>query len=174
MAVAPLHGKWFAPLEVYPGSSVPDGPTAAALLVVYLVTGIPVGIDVIGIGGSVYDSANLTEGANAVAINNSEGVPDLRDKSEKLKFINVRAASYWGLREALDPDNGLNLALPPDSHLLAELCAPRFKLTSRGIQIEAKEDITARLGHSPNRADAVVMAWWVGAYPTGADLISFG
>lgn len=160
MVNAPLHGNWFAPLDVYPGVSVPDGPTAAALLLPFMAKGVPVGIDVIGIGGSVYDSARAMDNTTAVAVNFAEGVPDLRDKSGRLKFRNVRAAAYWALREALDPDNGGSLALPDDQELLADLCAPRYKVTTMGVQLEDKEELKQRLGRSPDKGDAVVIAYW--------------
>lgn len=163
MAVAPLHGRWFAPVATYPGAAVPDGPTAAALLTAHIKSGVAIGIDVIGIGSSVYDCVRGA-GGNALPINNSESVPELRDKSERLKFRNLRAASYWRLREALDPDNGQGLALPPDSELLADLCAPRYGVSSMGIQLEDKDDIKVRLGRSPNKGDAIVMAWWVAQF----------
>lgn len=35
---------------------------------------------------------------------------------------------------------------------------PRWKLTPRGIQVELKEETRKRLGRSPDRGDAVVLA----------------
>lgn len=159
MAVAPLYTRWFAPLKTWPGAAVPDGPTAAALLTEYIKSGVAIGVDVIGIGSSVYDCVRGV-GGNAHPVNNSEGVGELRDKSGRLKFRNLRAASYWRLRESLDPDNGDNLALPPDPDLLADLCAPRYSVTSAGVQLEDKDEVKSRLGRSPNKGDAAVLAWW--------------
>jgi hypothetical protein len=64
----------------------------------------------------------------------------------------------WRLREALDPDKGENLALPPDTELKADLCAPRWKLTAQGIQIELKDEVKKRIGRSPDKGDAVILA----------------
>src|SRR5204863_10137483 len=87
----------------------------------------------------------------------------LPDPSGNYRLVTVRAASYLKLRECLHPVHGQNLALPPDSELLADLCAPHYKLTASGIQLEAKEDIVQRLGRSPDAADAVVLCnWWRG------------
>jgi len=83
---------------------------------------------------------------------------DESDRSGRLSMVNVRAAQYWAMREALDPELGDGLELPPDPELLADLTAARWRLTPRGIQIESKDDIIARLGRSPDCADAVVMA----------------
>jgi hypothetical protein len=65
----------------------------------------------------------------------------------------------WRLREALDPDKGEHLALPPDTQLKADLCAPLWKLTAQGIQIELKDEIIKRIGRSPDRGDAVILAF---------------
>jgi hypothetical protein len=42
--------------------------------------------------------------------------------------------------------------------LRADLASPTWKLTPRGIVIESKDEIRARLGRSPGKGDAVVMA----------------
>ncbi|HEV3446380.1 MAG TPA: hypothetical protein VG099_17180, partial [Gemmataceae bacterium] len=132
-------------------------------------------------GGGAYESLrSYREIADPInPINNAQSV-DMRDRSGKYRLINVRAAAYWKLRECLDPFHGENLALPLDAELLADLCAPRYKLTAAGIQLEAKEDISKRLGRSPDAADAVVLCnWWRGGPLTpqaftGRAMMSFG
>lgn len=164
MVLAPLKSNWFAPLLTYPGASVPNGPTAAALLLPFITAGARIGIDVIGIGSSVYDSARAQEEASLVAVNFGEAAPaGLRDKSGRFKFANVRAAAYWAMREALDPDNGQNVCLPDDPELLVDLCAPRFEVTTLGIRLESKDGIKERIGRSPDKGDAAVIAWWTSA-----------
>lgn len=159
--IAPVHGSWFAPLIVYPGTSVPDGPTAAGLIVAAQQDGAAIGVDVIGIGASAYDSL-LGAGVSVVPVNFAEGT-DYMDKSGALRMRNVRAAAYWSFREALDPENDSQVALPPNSELLADLCAARWRLDrgSGKLTIEDKDEIKKRLGRSPDLADAVVIAWWV-------------
>jgi len=57
------------------------------------------------------------------------------------------------------------IALPPDPQLRADLCAPTWKLGARGILLESKDgssgfgNLRQRLGRSPGKGDAVVMAW---------------
>ena len=80
------------------------------------------------------------------------------DRTRQLQLRNVRAEAYWGMREALDPVSGDNIALPPDPELLADLTAPRWKITTAGIQVESKEDIVKRLKRSPDCGDAVVLS----------------
>lgn len=152
--IATRYGSWYAPLKVFPGQQTPDGPTAAGLIISEMRDSAPIHVDVIGVGGSVVD--HLTENRiQCVAINGAQ-MAETKDKSGMLRFRNKRAELYWQFREALDPRTGLNIALPPDSELKADLCAPLFKLTSSGILIESKEDIIKRIGRSPDKADAVV------------------
>ena len=74
---------------------------------------------------------------------------------------------WWKFREALDPDqpDGSAIALPPDPELRTDLCAPTWKLGARGILLESKDgssgfgNLRQRLGRSPGKGDAVVMAW---------------
>jgi hypothetical protein len=151
------YGTWFAPLSKYPGRETDDGPKVAALIATVLAGQNPgVNIDPIGIGSSPLDALQAM-GIQAYGVNfasHSSGT----DRAGKFRFRNMRAEAYWRFREALDPETGEDLALPPDRELLQELAAGRWKLTISGIQIEAKEEIQERLGRSPDLADAVVLA----------------
>ena len=112
-------------------------------------------------------------------------------KDGQLAFANKRAEVWWKFREALDPDqpDGSAIALPPDPELRADLCAPTWKLTARGILLESKDgssgfgNLRQRLGRSPGKGDAVVMAWSEGnqaavsrhnAWKCGRDRVSVG
>jgi hypothetical protein len=117
----------------------------------------PVHVDVIGIGSSVVDHLEAYIGRRCVAVNNAAASLD-KDATGNFRFANIRAASYWRLRELLDPARAVKVALPRDHRLLADLTAARYRLTARGIQIESKQDIQSRLGRSPDRGDAVVLA----------------
>lgn len=57
-----------------------------------------------------------------------------------------------------DPTSGLDVALPPDRELKRELAAPRYEITSGKIKVESKEDIIKRVGKSPDKGDAVILA----------------
>lgn len=158
---APKHGYWFGELDTRPGKECKSGREVcgeAIKLTSGVEGGVKMGIDVIGVGASPFD---LLEDAGAIisGINFGAGSDDT-DKSGRYKMLNVRAAAYWGFREALDPEYS-RIALPPDPQLRGELLVPRWKVMSGRIQIEAKDDIKARLGRSPDLADAVVLAWYV-------------
>ncbi len=156
--IARRYGTWFAPLLKVPGRSTPNGPAVASLVLNQMEPGATVHIDAIGVGTSPLDILEANE-IDVVPIVASEGTKE-RDKSGKLAFRNLRAEMWWKMRETLDPANGDNIALPPDPELLADLCAPRWSLSTAGILIESKDDIKERLGRSTDCADAVVMANW--------------
>jgi len=129
----------------------------AALAVKHREDNAAVQVDVIGVGTSVFDSLRAAIGARAVQLNGAAGSKK-RDRSGQMGFLNLRAEMYWGLRESLDPEHGDDLALPPDPGLRADLCAPRWKLTARGVQVESKEDLIKRLGRSPDKGDSCAYA----------------
>lgn len=111
-----------------------------------------ISVDEIGIGRGVVDS--LEEyGYENVGVNVSERSRDPE------RYHNLRAELWCNFRELLDPEKEA-ITLPPDDELLSELASVKYKIDSRGaIQIEAKEDMKKRLGHSPDRADAAVLAY---------------
>lgn len=147
---------WYAPLYTYPGAETPDGPTVAGLVVSVRRDDAPVLVDVIGVGASPYDHLRGM-GLQVLGVNFAER--DLgADRSGRLRFANTRSAMWWRMREALDPANDTGIALPPDQELLAELCMPTWRPTGWVVQVESREDIVKRLGRSPDRATAVILA----------------
>lgn len=167
--IARLVGSLALPLLAYPGRQTPDGNAAAARVIEALEgagrtrPGLPFAairpnIDVVGIGQGLVTALN----AHQVRFNpvNAAAQSWATDRAGNLKFANLRAELHWALREALDPSLGASLALPDDRELLAELCAPRWSLTSSGVQIEPKEGIRQRLGRSPDKAEALMLALW--------------
>lgn len=157
--LAPKHGDWFAEIEEIPGKQTKTGREVAGAVVerTSRVQGeVRIGIDVIGVGSSPYDLL-VDAGATVDGINFGAGAGDTTDRSGKYKMLNVRAAAYWGFREALDPEYS-RIMLPPDKALRREMLAAKWKLRGGKIQIEAKEEVKARLGRSPDNADAVVLA----------------
>lgn len=118
-------------------------------------------VDIIGVGAGVGDilvSPVESRGYNrSVTRYNAGRKSTRRDRSGELGFINQRAALWWYMREALDPDFEPILAIPPDEELLAELVAPLWWVTpGNKIVVESKDDLRERLGRSTDRADAVL------------------
>lgn len=157
--IAKRYGNWFAPLKKWPGVKTPDGPSVASLVIIEMEheNQAPIQVDIIGVGGSGYDYLRDIKPASTVPMNGANH-STARDRSGQLHFRNMRAEWHWKMREALDPVNGDDLALPPDRELRADLIAPRWKLSAQGIQIEEKDDIKARLGRSPDSGEAVIYA----------------
>lgn len=154
-AVATLAGRIVLPLVSY---AKQDTMQTAGRVAVTVGRESPVAVDTIGVGAGVHD--RLRElGFNVIGVNVSTKT-DMTDKSGLVGFVNLRAALWWMLREALDPDGEGPIALPPDDdELVGDLTVPGYWYTSAGnIQVESKDDMRARLGRSPDRADAVALA----------------
>jgi hypothetical protein len=152
------HAGWFAPQQVYPGSRTPDGEVVAQLVLAARgASPCRVNVDVIGVGASAFDALRRHIGDKAHALNSAQA-SDARDKTGTLGFVNRRAEWWWLLREALDPSSCGNLALPPDRELLSDLATPHYHFTTRGVQIESKDDIVKRIGRSPDKGDSLVYA----------------
>jgi hypothetical protein len=150
----PRYGDWYDEPQAHDGRDTPDSRITAGLVVGALRDGAAACIDVVGPGGEVFGHLD-GQGLNVVAMNGAKPSVE-NDKSGKLPFVNLRAQWYWRMREALDPSAAHPISLPPLAALRADLCAPRWKLTPRGIQVEAKPDIIKRLGRSPDYGDACV------------------
>lgn len=155
---APRYGNYIDVLKIAEREQTSDGPKVAAFALSCLEDGSTVFVDVIGIGSSVYDSLKAND-IETTPVNFSDRC-DLTDRSGRLKLRNIRAACYWKLREALDPDFGEEIALPPSESLKADLCAPTFSVTTQGIQIESKDEIKKRIGRSPDEGDAVALTFY--------------
>lgn len=113
-------------------------------------------VDVIGIGAGVVDRLKEQQ-CPVTGINVAEAA------REPERFRNLRSELWWSLREMLDPNPRMNpgpIALPPDDALLADLTNIKYRINSRGqVEAESKDEIKKRLGRSPDRGDAVVLAF---------------
>lgn len=165
--LARRYDNWFDELIAWPGAAVSDGPVAAELVHQALGDTEPgyINIDVIGVGSSEYDSLK-TMYRRVIPVNASES-SEYRDRSGKLKMRNKRAEYYWRFRDALDPQLGDDIALPPGNEIVADLCSAKYSVTTAGVQIEAKDDIKARLGRSPDKGEAILLANMPGTTPIG-------
>lgn len=157
------HDAWFAPLVIKPGKDTPGGTDVAALVLKHRRDLAKVCIDVGGGWGGDAHGHLMKNQVDSIAY---MGVKESHQRTAdmQLAFTNVRTQAYWRFREALNPDQpgGSPVALPNDNRLLADLTAPKYKITPRGIEIESKVDVVKRLRRSTDRGDAVVMAWHTG------------
>lgn len=115
-------------------------------------------VDVVGIGSGVYDRMEeLGYAVHAVNVGESPTDPDAKEK-----FFNLRAEVHWGLRDLFKPDKGKSMiSIPQDPGLITELTELRYKYSSeKKIRIEDKDDMKKRIGRSPDRADALSLAFF--------------
>lgn len=165
-ALAKRYDNWFDEVKTWEGVIVKDGAIMAELARQEIGNVEPsyINIDVSAIGSSAYDHLKVMYG-NVIPFNPAEG-SEYRDRSGKLKMRNKRAEMYWRMRDALDPVNGDDIALPHDTELLADLCSARYEVSSAGVKVEDKEKIKERIGRSPDVGEALMMSHFIGYDPT--------
>lgn len=166
--ISKLYDTWFAPLLKYDAVETKTGNDVATAVIACMegeAKKSPIIIDATGVGTSPHDILVSHEFNVDAFMGAAKSALTSQDDYFYLDFYNRRAESWWLFAEALDPDSKSHrpIALPPDNELLADLTSVRFKIDTRGILIEPKEDIIKRLGRSPDAGDAVVMAFNVHA-----------
>jgi hypothetical protein len=155
--IAKRYHNWFDRVVKKPGRLTPDGK-AVIKEVVEAMEGesAPIHVDVIGIGSSPVDIGNMFK-LPIRAMNGSNGSSYVT-KGSKLRMYNKRAEWHWQMRESLDPANKMDIALPPERTVFADLSASRYELTPRGIKIEDKEEIKERIHRSPDEGESIIYA----------------
>lgn len=94
------------------------------------------------------------------------GVNVAERAKEQGKFHNQRAEMWWNFRTLVQPiesEQGLrqDVALDVDTKTLAQLSGPTYKSDSTGrIVIESKKDMKRRGMSSPDRAEAILLAFY--------------
>jgi len=156
--LAPRWGTYFGKVTETPGSLTPDGPSVRDLVVPEIGPKTRVNVDIVGIGSSPFDFIRLVHKPTTALNGGLMGVEGT-DRTENYQFYNLRALLYWQFREALDPDTGLGLALPPDEQLVQDLISVGWEPRGGKILIEKKDEIKKRIGRSTNRGDAIVYAF---------------
>lgn len=157
--IAKLYGTYFDELVKHQGVDVPDGVTGARYVTDVMETNAPIWVDVIGYGASVYDHLKSLSGLEVTPVNVGVG-STATDKTKRYGFVNLRSEIWWKFREALAPDSGQNIALPPDQNLRTDLRSSRYQVVGGKIKVESKEDVKKRIQRSTDAADAVMLAWY--------------
>lgn len=136
-------------------------------------------VDVIGIGWSLtgrlrelssrHNHTGTTHNAEVVGINFAEA------SVQPERFINLRAETYWTIGREYSRLGRWDLS-NVDDDVFQELTAPSYKIMdSKGkIKIQAKDELRTILGRSPDRADALLLAFaggdWVGQMPSAQSM----
>ena len=107
-------------------------------------------VDEIGVGAGVVDRLN-EQGYSVRGINVARSA-----RQDKL-FANLRAEGYWRLRELFASGR---ISIPSDGQLMGELSALRYSYDSHGrVKIEGKDEMRRRGLPSPDKADALMLAF---------------
>ncbi len=107
-------------------------------------------VDEIGVGAGVVDRlrelGHPVRGVNVAHKARQDGV-----------FLNLRAEGYWTLRQRFASGR---ISIPADNQLVGELAALRYGYDSQGrIKMEGKDDMRRRGLPSPDKADALMLAF---------------
>ena len=105
-------------------------------------------VDDAGLGGGVTDRLR-EQGMTVEAFNSGSTAHD------KELYPNRRSEAWFHFAEMID-----DIDLDPDDQLAADLVAAKYNVDSSGRRaVEAKDHTKKRLGRSPDRADAILMAY---------------
>ena len=108
-------------------------------------------VDETGVGSGVVDI--LREQGFAVYGFNGSATP----LKEEVICANLRAEGYWTLARRFREHS---IRIPRDAELIAELASLRYRYNSRGkVLMESKEDMKRRGLPSPDKADALMLAF---------------
>jgi len=148
-----------------PGRQTPDSKQVVAKIIDILkdrrvARDFIINVDVIGVGSAVLDM--LQDKGFKTGEVNSAHRSYRRDYTGKFKFATKRSFIWWNMRDLLNPQfspAGDQILLPDDRKLRQDLVAPRWSFGVRGVTVETKEVTIKRLGRSPDRADAVILAF---------------
>ncbi|MDX2206039.1 MAG: hypothetical protein SFU57_00185 [Gemmatimonadales bacterium] len=122
-------------------------------------------VDEVGLGAGVLDRLRQLKA-------NVEGFNGARSPVHGATVVhNARAEAFWGLRTLLERGE---LGIPEDEEVAQELAAAEwFPNKATGlIQILGKDELKAVLGRSPDKSDAVSMAFYKLWVPMG-DRVTF-
>lgn len=156
---APRHGDFIPNLHIYPYTkdTHKNARRIEHILKTRNVDATAI-VDIVGWGAGTYDNLR-TWGYETVGFH-PQHKTYRRDSTGELGFKDKRSAAWWNMREALDPSSGREVALPPDDGMMGDLIAPTWRSMTGKIEVEPKDKIKERIGRSPDRGDAVVMAYW--------------
>jgi hypothetical protein len=157
--IAVRDGNALTSLKAYPSMRMDlffEGPVADEIRRVdphYLIW------DADGVGSGVYGDVDRVVGRYNAMEHGLVMLPFRGGTKVDTKFVNSRAAWWWGLRRRFE--NGqIALALPEDQKLREQITDIRYSITDAGdVKVETKEAMRKRGNESPDRGDAVMYAF---------------
>ena len=108
-------------------------------------------VDEIGVGAGVLDNLKADKRFDAVGLNGSNSP----NNSEK--YLNKRVEVFDGLRQRFADGD---ISIPNDPELISQLASLTYKYNARGqLQLESKDQIRSTGRQSPDKADAIALAF---------------
>ena len=169
--ICPRYGNYVSDFMKHNSGGEADHMKVAGIVYHELTThsGCAASIDTIGEGAGTFsrllemcrERAGKPSEETIISCKNSEAAKtdsgrDLTDVTGQYTFANMRAYLGWCVRDWLNPDNETGAMLPPEGSFAEEATEVKWSFLSNGrIILEPKEDVKARLGHSPDEFDAL-------------------
>ena len=108
-------------------------------------------VDEIGVGAGVLDNLKADRRFNAQGLNGSNS------PSNTEKYLNLRAEVFDGLRQRFADGD---ISIPNDPELISQIASLTYKYNARGqLQLESKDLIRSVGRQSPDKADAIALAF---------------
>ena len=108
-------------------------------------------VDEVGLGAGVLDRLKEVGSLKAVGINGGKRPYD------KERHLNLRSQMFDALRQRFDDGD---ISIPDDPELISQLASLTYEYTSLGqMKLESKEKIRQTRRSSPDKADALALAF---------------
>ena len=108
-------------------------------------------VDEIGVGAGVLDNLRADKRFNAQGLNGSN------KPSNTELYLNRRAEVFDGLRQRFADGD---ISIPNDPELISQIASLTYKYNARGqLQLESKDQIRSNGRQSPDKADAIALAF---------------
>ncbi len=123
---------------------------------------VRVKIDALGVGWGVVSLLETWRKENRFKAE-IVGVKVSEKAADPERYSNQRSAHWWNVRQLLQPDDTGEgqIRLEVERKVIAQMAAPKFSNDSAGrIQIEKKETMKRRGVTSPDRAEALLLAFY--------------
>ena len=114
-------------------------------------------VDDIGLGGGVTDRINELKNNGEIRDLQAVGINGAAKSDEPEKFPNLRTQMYHGLRQRFIDGE---ISIPNDAELISQLASITYRYSSNNkLQIETKQQIRDAGRQSPDKADALTLAF---------------
>ena len=114
-------------------------------------------VDDIGLGGGVVDRINELKRTGEIRNLQAVGINGAKKSYQPEKFPNIRTQMYHGLRQRFIDGE---ISIPNDAELISQLASITYRYSSNNkLQIESKQQIRDAGRQSPDKADALTLAF---------------